>query len=123
MNNLELFLSNAIRPPIAVWQPKDIAKLYTRWQRAVELPHHNWADGTTAGGEHIYPAHSGADAGYTYYRVTLGRCECPDAQHQAPWGWCKHRLALWIKLTGQPDRYTEQERQADLASLYGPASK
>src|SRR5688500_11000807 len=34
--------------------------------------------------------------GATEYYVVNGHCDCPDAQHKAPDGWCKHRLAAAI---------------------------
>jgi len=51
------------------------------------------------------------------YTVTRDTCTCPDGRTggRAPVGWCKHRFAVWLRIS--TDRATSQEgRQPDRAS-------
>lgn len=115
----DLFLANGIRPPIMVWNAKDTAALWRRWNRATELAQVNtrWRD--WEGGWWRCVADTGLTAGHSLYQVSLGSCTCPD-NPKAPWGWCKHRLALWIRLnveTATP--MSDAEHQQAIDDLYG----
>ena len=63
-----------------------------RWERAVDL--------LTAGAVHeagsgIYQVTSQTDNQIRYWVSPGVSCTCPDT-HRAPWGWCKHQLAVWM---------------------------
>lgn len=95
--------------------------LIRRWERAENilegLPQDKWA-GVNPEISHLVPSSNGLD---TYTVSLVDGCSCPDSIHGAPYGWCKHRLALWIAIrtARERPRMTEAQRDQELKDLFG----
>jgi len=110
-----------------IWDAPTQAALQARWERAIAILNgepwysHILNDQEKEPQTYIIPANTGRAAGYLYYQTTAYRCTCPDATSNAPLGWCKHRIAVWL----HSQQYIKINRQAiDLdelvSSVYGP---
>lgn len=113
---LERFIEGGISPPADVWAPKDIAALGARWERAKGITRDRWLS-RTPGQVFTCQGNEGR-----IYQVTLRDCNCPD-NRKAPWGWCKHRIALWQRENVfKATLISQAEAEANNLSLFGPRS-
>lgn len=123
MNTLEIF-QKEVTPYWGIWDIKSQTALLNRWQRAINLhqDRSKWAHcqlNKNNVEEYTIRATSGKQAGYSAYTVTVLSCTCPDTR-SAPWGWCKHRLAVWIDSnTHRTWEPTPAQIEETLADLFG----
>jgi len=78
---------------------KSANALYTRLERARAIPQEDFHMIYTTccqrwEGNYRIESTTGQGVSYTVHRKN--GCSCPDSQGQAPFGQCKHRLALWM---------------------------
>ena len=95
-------------PYLQALDEKSTIALYQRMARAEELPGHFYRPGSPIGIiGYIKPPFRQPDGhgkNAPDYILTIDDgCTCPDADPddgRAPFGWCKHRLALWLRCRG-----------------------
>jgi hypothetical protein len=88
-------------PWVHALDPKSTAGLYFRMAAALEMVPNQVtypAIGETGPMQGYFQVASCTHPGI-YYVVHLEHgCTCPDYSTKAPFGWCKHRLAVWLYL-------------------------
>ena len=79
---------------------QDQGRFMARWERAQDLPGFFYPIPWSGEDETGYAKPEEGCGNKPAYVVSLKTgCTCPDSSahyYQAPGGWCKHRLALWL---------------------------
>lgn len=116
---LELFQRSAT-PHWGMWTSADQAQFLRRWTTAMAIcnDRSRWLS-CHLNDDGVEEYRMKSSHGRSVYSVTVKGCNCPSAA-PSPWGWCKHRLAVWIDSNRhRANLYTPEEMEEMTNLLFG----